>query len=448
MPNNCLDPLRGFMAVVEGFPKSLNVSKDRKFCQCDNDELRGVRQAVSDVPEDTAQGEVADVLAPVQREGTGPGVGQAWLQGVSGAQDVHRHVRGEEPGMEGRGDPEAPEGQLHGSAVRTVSTRVSGDGTQGWLHHGAPAGDGQVDRATADQNRSGESHRPQSREQREDEPGFVAYERGSQTGRSWPICGRCGKPVIHRGLGTALKPAWEPIILARKPIQGTVAANVLEHGTGALNIDACRIGNDTVKLNNYKSVGAQGAISYGHDGRDGHAGEQYETRESLGRWPANVVLDEEMAAELDQQTYALKQGGAIARGSKGAGPRDNEIYGTDTRERGEWRPYADSGGASRFFYCAKAPTKERPKVDGVAHPTVKPLELMRWLVKLVTPPRGRILDPFAGSGTTVEAAILEGFRPTAIELNDGTNGKPDYVAMIEKRAARAYRKVADGSAEK
>lgn len=176
------------------------------------------------------------------------------------------------------------------------------------------------------------------------------------------------------GWGTALKPAFEPIVVARKPLSGTVAATVLEHGTGALNIDGCRVGDGE----DGSPGGRQGTMpqpmSWGQStGRE---------RPDGGRWPTNVLLDETQAAELDAQTGA-------------------------------------SGGASRFFpvfkYQAKAPAGERPKVDGVTHATVKPLELMRWLVRLITPPRGLVVDPFAGSGTTGEACALEGFRCLMIE---------------------------------
>ena len=153
-----------------------------------------------------------------------------------------------------------------------------------------------------------------------------------------------------QGWGSAMKPGFEPVVVARKPLIGTIAQNVLTYGTGALNIDACRI-----------SASGQSP--------------------DAGRWPANVVLDESQAEVLDEQS-----------------------------------------GASRFFptfrYQAKAPRSERPKVNGVAHPTVKPVALMRWLVRLVTPPDGVVLDPFAGSGATLEAALLEGFQCVGIELAD------------------------------
>ncbi|QHB41320.1 DNA methylase [Mycobacterium phage Phalm] len=161
-----------------------------------------------------------------------------------------------------------------------------------------------------------------------------------------------------QGWGTALKPAFEPIVVARKPLAGTVAANVLEHGTGALNIDACRIG-DEVRVNPPGSTNPRVAMG---DGWRADA----EARIAEGRWPTNVVLDESQAAALDAQTGDLKAGGAIAAGSKGAGPRRNEVYGVDGKDRGEWQPYGDEGGASRFFpvfrYEAKAPGTERPSV--------------------------------------------------------------------------------------
>jgi site-specific DNA-methyltransferase (adenine-specific) len=184
-----------------------------------------------------------------------------------------------------------------------------------------------------------------------------------------------------QGWGTALKPAFEPIIVARKPLDGTVAANVIAYGTGALNIDATRIEASGRPLIISKNEGSTGIFGDGLNGSS-HGGVTNE-----GRWPANVILDDAAAGELDRQT----------------------------------------GGASRFFYVAKAPAKERPKVDGVAHPTVKPLSLMRWLVRLVTPPDGILLDPFAGSGTTLQAAQLEGFRSLGIEREQ------TYLPLIRAR---------------
>jgi len=231
------------------------------------------------------------------------------------------------------------------------------------------------------------------------------------------------------GWGTALKPAHEPIVVARKPLVGTVAANVLQHGTGALNIDACRIDMgaeyDPTKVQRQQNSG--GAIE-GAFGAAALIGKEIPTYKPGGRWPANVVLDESQAAELDRQSGNRKSSGIYA----GDGvERSSKEWATDFG--GTSRPatmYADSGGASRFFYVAKAPARERPKVDGTAHPTVKPLTLMRWLCRLVTPPNGVILEPFSGSGTTVEAALLEGFRVVAIER------EADYLPLIQARLDR------------
>lgn len=239
-----------------------------------------------------------------------------------------------------------------------------------------------------------------------------------------------------QGWGTALKPAAEPIIVARKPLaEKTVAANVLTHGTGAMNIDASRIGTSGATKRS-----GQAAYPVNDDGtedrskswaRTGHAIEEI----NAGRFPANVILDEFSAGLLDEQSGILKSGG----GDKGStAPRrvyQQKDYKEDIR-------VPDQGGASRFFlniesddvapfyYGAKAGKKERPVVDGLAHPTVKPLALMRYLIKLVTPPGGVVLEPFAGSGTTVEAAMLEEFDVIAVERDES------YIPLIQSRIDR------------
>lgn len=235
------------------------------------------------------------------------------------------------------------------------------------------------------------------------------------------------------GWGTALKPAFEPVVVARKPLgEKTVAANVLAHGTGALNIDATRIGV------------TDAAYARNHSGDRGHAGTRSEDRSTdihagggsasdLGRWPANVALDESQAAALDEQ--APKTGAAAkASGPTLRGRHDTAVaYGARNGLEGEPAFHGDTGGASRFFYVAKAPKSERPVVDGTAHPTVKPLALMRWLCRLVTPPGGCVVDPFAGSGTTLEAAYLEGFEAIGVEMT------PDYWPLIAARIERVTR---------
>lgn len=232
------------------------------------------------------------------------------------------------------------------------------------------------------------------------------------------------------GWGTALKPAHEPIVVARKPLAGTVAANVLEHGTGALNIDACRV-NPGVPVSGGGGWAAHKVESTEGWDRPYVDGVGKTESHVSGRWPANVVLDEDAAIEMDQQAPDTGNNGqTLIRAEQDT----RNLYGTFAGTDRPGRP-KDKGGASRFFpvfrYEAKADTAERPLVvNGVSHPTVKPLALMRWLVRLVTQPGGVVLDPFAGSGTTLEACLLEGFGCVGVE-RDG-----DYIPLIRQRIDR------------
>ena len=155
--------------------------------------------------------------------------------------------------------------------------------------------------------------------------------------------------------------------------------------------------------------------------------------EELGRWPTNVVLDDTQAAVLDEQSGERTSG--LFKPEHADNGKNAGTYGAMGGRERTAATYGDTGGASRFFptfrYEAKAPSSERPKVNGVAHPTVKPLDLMRWLVRLVTPPGGTVLEPFAGSGTTVEACVVEGFKCVAIEKTD--EYLPLTVARIHRR---------------
>ena len=234
-----------------------------------------------------------------------------------------------------------------------------------------------------------------------------------------------------QGWGTALKPAFEPIVVARKPLDGTVAENVLRHGTGALNIDGSRIGAEQ-RIAAFTSLAPAHGNRLGAPGTaEARRGTQGEPKVYEGRWPANVILDESQAAELDRQsgvsvstraTVTSKPGGVYG-GGKGL-PSHTGEYGFD-----------DSGGASRFFYVPKANASERPRDGDTAHPTVKPLDLMRYLVKLVTPPGATVLEPFAGSGTTLEACVVEGFHVIGIELTE------DYLPLIVQRLSKPIEQV-------
>src|SRR5699024_6282131 len=156
---------------------------------------------------------------------------------------------------------------------------------------------------------------------------------------------------------------------------------------------------------------------------DGLNGSSSGGETTQGRWPANVLLDQHAAAWVDEQS-------GEAGGHAGARKTNAASQGVTGWKGGAWDS-PDSGGASRFFYTAKAPKRERPNVDGVQHPTVKPLAIMQWLIRLTTPPNGTVLDPFAGSGTTLEAARKAGFSSIGIEAEE------PYLPLIDQRLQRS-----------
>lgn len=206
-----------------------------------------------------------------------------------------------------------------------------------------------------------------------------------------------------RGWGTALKPALEPITVARKPLIGTVAENVMRHGAGALNIDRCRVdlnGDYKCKPNGRPS---QTGLPDNYDPANANQ------PDTVGRWPANLIHDgsDEVLSAFPQ---ANGQQGVVT--GKEPSRKTSNAFG-EFAGRAPSSPRSDSGSAARFFYCAKASKKDRG--DGNSHPTVKPTDLMRYLCRLVTPPRGTVLDPFMGSGSTGKAAAMDGFRFIGID---------------------------------
>lgn len=248
-----------------------------------------------------------------------------------------------------------------------------------------------------------------------------------------------------QGWNTSLKPGHEPIVLARKRLsEKNVVGNVLEHGTGALNIDACRIAT----TDHWEATGKQSAAGVSYTGStDGSLNVSVSTTHEDGRRPPNILLTHSAACEVTGTR-------TVPTEDRSRPPRTpNTIYGsgngtntttasgsqpdTDHEDVEVWDcaedcPVAEIGSASRFFPCfryqAKAARSERPKVDGVtAHPTVKPLALMQWIARLVTRPGGYVLDPFAGTGTTAEACEREGFDCMLIEQDS------QYMRLIGKR---------------
>lgn len=264
-----------------------------------------------------------------------------------------------------------------------------------------------------------------------------------------------------KGWGTALKPANEPICVARKPMsEKTITANVLKWGTGGINIDGCRIGTELV------STHSNGKGNTGDNGIYGTYNNIQGGDEREGRFPANIILDEEAGMALDEQSGISKSSKAVIKG--GFDSKVNTYVGGGGIIESE-RGHNDSGGASRFFYCPKVSKKERnvgledmeeKSIEGLGHgldricsicdtpqlkpcdcednkwivkpkknthPTVKPISLMAYLCRLVTPPNGIVLDPFMGSGSTGCAAVKEGFRFVGMELDE------DYFEIAKKR---------------
>ncbi len=247
------------------------------------------------------------------------------------------------------------------------------------------------------------------------------------------------------GWGTALKPALEPITLARKPLDNcTVATNVLKWGTGGINVDGCRVESDLSEMEGRSGKSTPNKI-YGANINGGGVAEGTWKPNTQGRWPANLIHDgSEEVTGLFPQSKSGVQTQPLAKGG---------IWNTEKGNAPAAAQYGDSGSAARFFYCAKASRSERDagcdelehttpgeitggRQEGSAgldnpragagrtsggrniHPTVKPLALMRYLVRLVTPPGGVTLDPFLGSGTTAVAALQEGFRVIGIERDE------------------------------
>jgi site-specific DNA-methyltransferase (adenine-specific) len=269
--------------------------------------------------------------------------------------------------------------------------------------------------------------------------------------------GRTDEGKKWAGFGTALKPAMEPITVARKPLIGTVADNVLTHGTGALNIDGCRVGGNIDEMRGRSGTSeVPGGDTTSYRAHNANGGVW--NPNDLGRWPANLIHD---GSDEVLECFPNVKTGTTGGGTNVMGG----VFGNGKPTTGPVRE-GSSGSAARFFYCAKASKHDRDegceclkaKKMGFSngaqlhgegydkgqdiglnrvisrknnHPTVKPTALMRYLCRLVTPPGGTILDPFMGSGSTGKAAALEGFRFIGIEL------EKEYTAIAEKRIMSA-----------
>lgn len=288
----------------------------------------------------------------------------------------------------------------------------------------------------------------------------TAQQGNNSAEEEWPLTAPATEAATQwQGWGTALKPALEPITVARKPLEGTVATNVQQHGTGAMNVDGCRIAIEPfADATQLRSMNRNQRINDGW-GMSTTSSEVTAVISPAGRWPANFIHDgsEEVLANLPEAPGQQRPTGPEFE-------RNANVYNTYAGTIAH-EPRNDAGSAARFFYCAKASKADRDEgLDGFElkdvkhyaqtmtngngdlrngtgdmlprrnhHPTVKPTDLMRYLCRLVTPPGGTVLDPFTGSGSTGKAAILEGFQFIGIER------EAEYIPVIEARCQWAVR---------
>jgi DNA modification methylase len=394
-------------AFGSGFPKSHNVSRNlaEQACQC------GVRSVWdSNVSEArTAQAAGGEVLHSCLPQQSTPAPG--W-------EEFSDNEGGEQPRMEGWGDLPQASGELCEREICSMPHGPSANGKARRLCDGASPSDGEDGSASTNTDGMRASSRPSAAQQSPIELGTMARQPEPQISGAWPLCERCNKPIIPDGIGSALKPAWEPICLARKPLsESSIAANVLKHGTGGINVDGCRVGTSK-DVPASVSRGKNGkALSGSVDGslrtEDGTEGGH---NPNIGRWPANLIHDgseEVLAGFPDASPHGTPACNSTMGGSFGNGaPSLNK------------NQFTDSGSAARFFYTAKADADDRL---GSKHPTVKPIDLIQYLARLITPSGGCVLDPFAGTGTLGEAAWREGFKAILIEREE------EYQADIVKR---------------
>ncbi len=444
---------------ASGFPKSLNVKKQlEKVYKGGNTSIEhDGKQETKHNMRQMSEEDISKTLPNKEAEGK-------VLQSELSEQSSHKTMQGKESqegdegkkesSMEGRSNLLQDKGKLQRCEVCKMSKEVSCYVSKGWLYHGTQINNGKEIKKNSKENRSNTPHRPQSREQQDRE--------------SYAICEQCRTQILREweGWGTALKPACEPIVVARKPLsEKNVALNVLKHGTGGLNIDECRVNfseNDDKRVGKDYIHNAKAGLEIGNN-KDNKSGEKQMLHNSQGRFPANIILDEEAGRLLDEQSGEMTP--SFRKGNRQSKEINIPIAGNYERKG---KGFIDKGGASRFFYCAKASKSERNlgcedmeqkdmrKEDGSAksmeifsnqytessgnptgrgitskrannHPTVKPIKLMRYLVKLVVPKGGNVLDPFGGSGSTAIACIQEGIDCTLIEKEE------EYVKIANAR---------------
>lgn len=447
-----------------GYPKGTPLAKDERFCQCgvparSADRTSGVQPhafhkskvvvVFGDAPPPsdgarstcTGTGSMVGCLTGRDSHGAQPRQrGDNALASTPSPQCVPAHNRsfwrGDDPASAPTGNLSRARCTSHPSSTDLL--RLSAHEAAGERKHGS------MSRADTSESYS-----------RKRDRGHLSY---TEYSTGFPVCNSCGRPVVV-GWNTALKPAHEPVYLARKPLAGTVAANVLRYGTGALDVDGCRIPTSTADAAAMERCNTPGSGRWRDRRSMGiaalHTGEKTETARPLdttaGRWPPNVLLTHDAACteahcEPDCPVRMLDE----QSGERPSAGNKNPTHGGHIFDGGKGIPQSvaevskgDEGGASRYFprfrYTPKADRSERergcemlpPGKGGIrnTHPTVKPVELMRWLVRLSCPPGGLVFDPFAGSGTTGIACALEGRHFLGIELD------PESVDIARARIA-------------
>jgi DNA modification methylase len=352
-----------------------------------------------------------------------------------------RNENGKEPCLEGRSNLQKDEGELYRTEVCEMSSRMDSNGKERRLYNGTPPCNGETYESDSSTNRSSSSQGSQHTEQCNREFGTIRDESSTQDRRG-KTCETCKGIIGFNGYGTALKPAAEIIVLAMKPLDGTFAQNAEKWGVAGINIESSRIGEDQITTREGNKF-------------PGIYGDYNECKQSIhkGRWPASLILDEESAAELDRMTGVSKSSGHIRHNSK-------SIFNNENIK--ETSGIKDRGGASRFFYVAKASSSERNRgLEGMplkeachrmndsllrmengkttgkrapqsknnnTHPTIKPIALMKYIIKLLAPPGNpTLLDPFCGSGSTLVAAKELGISCIGIEKEE------EYVEIAKAR---------------
>jgi DNA modification methylase len=419
----------------QGFPKSTSIKKSGinqgVFCGCeDSNNMSGVSNSKNNLEVLEEEDKNTNLIKGMQRETPLSESNKIQQQWDREEETRNRTKARKESGLERRDNLQEEQRKLYRSEICEMSEGFPSDGEKGWLHNGTSIDTSSEDRPFVVSDRGCSSPRPQYSKQSDRELGTLAKQQKSQVSRTWSRCPVCDKPIFPEdSLGTALKPANEPICVARKPLEKglTVAENILKYGTGALNIDECRIAPQEKDDYGRSAANSKGTIN-AHDGFEGKSFKISEREgdyaSSQGRWPANIILDEEAAAALDEQSGQVRSSGAKSNTQQTKSSTDLKFMGNATGIVGV-NNYNDKGGASRFFYVAKASKKDRG--EGNVHSTVKPTKLMSYLIKLVTPPNGIVLDPFMGSGSTGVAAVSENYNFIGCEMDES------YLEIARKR---------------